>query len=74
MNCKYFLVVTFMYFNKLVPAVVVFLTWGVGTGNNSHSILVCFTDFGMIGKMPRFQFEVAIILVMYCLFPNSSFA
>ena len=31
MNCKYFLVVTFMYFNKLVPAVVVFLIWGVGT-------------------------------------------
>ena len=31
MNCKYFLVVTFMYFNKLIPAVVVFLTWGVGT-------------------------------------------
>ena len=28
MNCIYFLLVTFMYFNKLVPAVVGFLTWG----------------------------------------------
>ena len=27
----FLIVATFMYFNKLVPTVVVFLTWGVGT-------------------------------------------